>query len=310
MGYALAEGMKHPAVVLSGALSIRELMAMIRQCSLLITNDSGPMHIAAAFGIPLVAIFGPTDPAVTSPVGNSVELLRKEVACAPCLLRECPIDHRCMLQITVEEVFQAARRQLAGATGGVPSGGPRNVAVFLDRDGTLNEDVGYLDSPQRLKLLPGAAEAVRLINQYALKAVVVTNQSGVARGHYSEEELAEIHRFLEKLLAQEGARLDGIYYCPHHPQDGCDCRKPSTGMIEMAGRELALDLQGFYVIGDKLTDLELARNARGKGILVLTGVGRAELEKSQKQTSPVRPAYVASDLLEAVHWILQDIGAS
>lgn len=307
LGFAISEGMRRPATVLSGTLSVREMMAMIRRCSLFVTNDSGPMHVAAAFKVPIVAVFGPTDPEATSPVGDGIQLIRKDVVCAPCLLRECPIDHRCMRGISVGEVLEAARGPLSGLS---PSKGLRQTAVFLDRDGTLNEEVGYLDSPDRLRLLPGAAEAVRLINQSNLKAVVLTNQSGVARGYYSEQGLEEIHRVLRQLLSREGARLDGIYYCPHHPEDECVCRKPRTGMIEAARRELALDLSGSYVIGDKLTDIELAHHVRAKGVLVLTGAGREELAKLQERSDPVRPAYVASDLVEAVSWIKQDMGSS
>ncbi|MGH7273140.1 MAG: lipopolysaccharide heptosyltransferase II, partial [Nitrospiria bacterium] len=112
LGREISAQMRHPAIVLSGCLSVRELMATIRQCALFITNDSGPMHIAAAFEIPLVAIFGPTDPEMTSPLGNRSLLLRKQVECSPCLLRECPIDHRCMTRVTVEEVFEAAEQQI------------------------------------------------------------------------------------------------------------------------------------------------------------------------------------------------------
>ncbi|MCI0525872.1 MAG: lipopolysaccharide heptosyltransferase II, partial [Nitrospira sp.] len=112
LGSAISSQMRHPALVLSGRLAVRELMAMIRQCALLITNDSGPMHIAASFEVPLVAIFGPTDPQTTSPLGENNLLLRKPVDCSPCLLRECPIDHRCMTRMTVDEVFEAAVKHL------------------------------------------------------------------------------------------------------------------------------------------------------------------------------------------------------
>jgi heptosyltransferase-2 len=324
LGRAIASQMRHSALLLSGRLTVRELMAMIQQCALLITNDSGPMHIAAALGIPLVAIFGPTDPQTTSPWGEKSLLLRKPVDCSPCLLRECPIDHRCMTRMAVDEVFEAAEQQLkaqaskvssqqsAVSSGTFPAHSPlitdhysasNNIAVFLDRDGTINEDVGYLDSPDGLKLIPRAAQAIRQINEHRLKAVVLTNQSGVARGYYSEGKLDEIHQCLQRLLAQEDARLDGIYYCVHHPDEGCDCRKPSLGMLREASRDLSIDLSQSYVVGDKLTDIQLARNAGAKGILVLTGHGQeqaARLNSSQ-------PAFVAKDLFEAVRWILEDI---
>jgi heptosyltransferase-2 len=306
LGRAISSQMKHPAMVLSGRLTVRELMAMIRQCALFITNDSGPMHIAAAFGIPLVAIFGPTDPQTTSPLGEKSLILRKPVDCSPCLLRECPIDHRCMTRMTVDEVFEAAERRLKNhgcgekLTEDYPAG---EIAVFLDRDGTINEDVGYLNSPDGLKLIPGAAQAIRQINEHQLKAVVLTNQSGVARGYYSEEKLKEIHLRLEQLLTQQGARLDGIYYCVHHPDEGCDCRKPSLGMLGAASRDLSINLSHSYVVGDKLTDIQLARNAGAKGILVLTGRGQDQVA----QLNHSQPAFVARDLFEAVQWIVKDV---
>jgi len=314
LGQAISAQMKNKAWVLGGRLTVRELMATIRHCDLLITNDSGPMHIAAAFGVPLVAIFGPTDPRTTSPLGDQSMLLRKPVECSPCLLRECPIDHRCMIRITVEEVFEAAERQLKNhrkkfETWGLNHGEGdtdhtlRDIAVFLDRDGTINEDVGYLDSPERLKLLPDAAEAIRQLNEHGLQAVVLTNQSGVARGYYSEETLKAIHHHLEQLLTEQGAELDGIYYCTHHPDDVCDCRKPSLGMVQAACRELSIDLSRSYVIGDKITDLQLARNAGAKGILVLTGYGKKQIAG----LDPSLPDFVARDLFEAVQWVIEDV---
>jgi heptosyltransferase-2 len=322
LGHAISAQMKNTALVLSGRLTVRELMAAIRQCNLLITNDSGPMHIAAAFEVPLVAIFGPTNPRITSPWsdqssalsasggGSGGLLLRKPVECSPCLLRECPIDHRCMTRITVEEVFEAAEKQLKAqsSSGGsirlrrIKGEGEGGVAVFLDRDGTINEDVGYLDSPERLKLIPKAAEAIRQLNENKLKVVILTNQSGVARGYYTEETLKAIHHRLEQLLAAQSARLDGIYYCTHHPDDDCDCRKPALGMLEEARRELSLDLSHSYVIGDKITDVQLAHNAGAKAILVLTGYGKDQIAGIDHS-----PDFVARDLFEAVQWVIEDV---
>ena len=160
LGRAIAERMQAKPVLLSGQTSIRELMAVIRRCGLFVTNDTGPMHIAAAFGIPVVAVFGPTDSRTTSPTGDGHTIVRHPVECSPCLLRECPIDHRCMTRISVDEVFAAANKQLSGISGlSALSGSPDleqtnqthetnqptrldGVTVFLDRDGTLNRDTG------------------------------------------------------------------------------------------------------------------------------------------------------------------------
>ena len=186
-----------------------------------------------------------------------------------------------------------------------------NRAVFMDRDGTINEEVGYVNHLERFFLLPRVAEAIRLLNQRGLKTVVVTNQSGVARGYFPESLVSLVHRKMEDLLKKEGARLDGIYYCPHHPGEGrppyrlkCRCRKPDTGMIEAASKALDLDCSKSYVIGDRGKDLEFAHRIGAKGILVLTGYGRGEWEYCQDQWK-VKPDWVAQDLYEAVQWILR-----
>ena len=186
-------------------------------------------------------------------------------------------------------------------------------AVFLDRDGTICEEVGYLDSVEQLRLIPGSAAAIRLLNERGLKAVVVTNQSGVARGFFSELRLQEVHEELERLLRLEGAYLDGIYYCPHHPSDGnepyigvCDCRKPASGLLLRAAADLGLDLGASYVIGDHHSDVECAQRAGAIGILVLTGHG--ENSRAETESWPSPPAYIAPDLYAAVQWVIGDAG--
>jgi D-glycero-D-manno-heptose 1,7-bisphosphate phosphatase len=186
-------------------------------------------------------------------------------------------------------------------------------AVFLDRDGTICEEVGYLDSIERLHLIPGSAAAIKLLNERGLKAVVVTNQSGVARGFFSELRLQEVHRELERLLRLEGAFLDGIYYCPHHPSDGtepylgvCDCRKPASGLLLRAAADLGLDLRASYVIGDHHSDVECAQRVGAKGILVLTGHG--ENSRAETESWQLPPVYTALDLYAAVRWVIRDMG--
>src|SRR5262245_38452322 len=145
-------------------------------------------------------------------------------------------------------------------------------ALFIDRDGCINEDIGYVSRPDDLVIYPWAAEAIRIINDTGMKAIVITNQSGVARGIYTEEILDDIHERLRESLAQQGARVDAIYYCPHHPRIGdqryrqlCVCRKPQPGMLHRAAREHDIDLSTSYVIGDKSSDINLAANAGAKG---------------------------------------------
>ncbi|MBI4496137.1 MAG: HAD family hydrolase [Deltaproteobacteria bacterium] len=186
----------------------------------------------------------------------------------------------------------------------------KRPAVFLDRDGTICEEVGYLDCPERLRLIPRSPEAIRRINQWGMGTVVVTNQSGVARGYFSEADLREVHERLLRLLEEQGAFLDGIYYCPHHPTVGeppyrkvCSCRKPSSGLLLQAATDLDLDLRFSYAVGDRWADLEGAMRLGARGVLVLTGYGREELAAGQRSGV----SHVAGDLYEAVEWILKDM---
>ncbi|HXU08185.1 MAG TPA: HAD family hydrolase [Blastocatellia bacterium] len=179
----------------------------------------------------------------------------------------------------------------------------------MDRDGTLNLDIGYVSTPEQLTLYSWAAEAVRLINEAELKAIVITNQSGIARGMYTDENLDAIHQKMIEELAIQGAMLDGVYYCPHHPEIGaeryrieCDCRKPKTGMLDRAAREHNIDLSRSFVIGDKASDINLALNAGAHAALVLTGYGRET--ETHRDLFPCEPAFVAETLLDAVKLIL------
>ncbi len=307
LAQAIASQIKARTVVLSGRTSVRELMAAVKRCAVFLTNDTGPMHIAAAFGVPVVAVFGPTDWRTTAPFGTGHALVRQPVDCAPCLLRECPIDHRCMERVTVEEVYQAAVVQLVSkpASVGAAALPLQGVTVFLDRDGTTNRDTGYIKTPDELQIFPGAVEAVARLKQAGAKVVMVTNQSGVGRGLFSTEMLSAIHARLRAVFEAGGAAFDGLYYCPHHPDDGCACRKPGTVMVERAVADLGLDLSRSYVVGDQWRDIDLARRINAKGILVTTGPTSAQaLEELSKRG--VAPDYVATDLGQAVTWLFGD----
>jgi D-glycero-D-manno-heptose 1,7-bisphosphate phosphatase len=186
-----------------------------------------------------------------------------------------------------------------------------NHAIFLDRDGTLNEEDGHITSPERFRLYSFAAEAVRLINQSGRKAIVLTNQSGVARNYLTEATLAEIHRRMEESLRSQGARIDAVYYCAHHPDYGsppyrldCDCRKPKPGLAERAARDFNLDLNRCYSIGDRYRDIEAGHVVGARGVMVMTGFGREEYEADRRHW-PRQPDHVAEDLLDAVKWILE-----
>lgn len=176
-------------------------------------------------------------------------------------------------------------------------------AVFLDRDDTLIRDRGYLSDPGGIEFLPGAPEAVRLLNEAGIPAILVTNQSGIARGLLDEARLSAIHGRLRELLAERGARLDAVYFCPHHPEGAvpelsisCACRKPAPGLLLQAAKDFGLDLPSCFMIGDKIEDVQTIRGVGGRGVLIDTG----------KPADPdVKPDFVAHDLTGAVQWVLR-----
>ena len=187
----------------------------------------------------------------------------------------------------------------------------KNTAVFLDRDGTIVEEVEYLDSLEKLIIFPNTPEAIMMINESGMRAVVVTNQSGVARGYFSEDFVRTVHRHIEQMLREKGVFIDGFYYCPHHPTEGkgeylasCECRKPEPGMLIRAAEEMNIDLARSYVVGDTEKDIILADKVGARGILVRTGYG-SETEK-EIIGREIIPAYIADDILAAVRWIIED----
>lgn len=181
-------------------------------------------------------------------------------------------------------------------------------AVFLDRDGVIIEQVRHLRSPEQMRLLPGAARAISRLKAARLRVVVVTNQSAVARGYLTRPQLEGIHRRLRRDLAAEGARLDGIYYCPHHPRFGrrvrCACRKPRIGMLTAAARKLKLDLSRSFFVGDMTTDIRTARNAGCAAVLVRTGYGGSDGRYKAE------PDKTCKDLRAAAAWILRSAKAA
>jgi D-glycero-D-manno-heptose 1,7-bisphosphate phosphatase len=183
-------------------------------------------------------------------------------------------------------------------------------AIFLDRDGTLSHEVGYVNHPSRFRLYPWSVDAVRAINHAGWLAVLVTNQAGVARGYFPETVLEQVMEGLEDTLAAGGARFDATYVCMHHPTVGeapyrrdCDCRKPRPGMLRRAEADLGADLARSWVIGDRRSDLQLAWSVGSRGALVRTGYGRGELEHLAP-TWDRPPDLVAANALEAVEQIL------
>ena len=184
-------------------------------------------------------------------------------------------------------------------------------AVFMDRDGTVAEEVGYVNHVSRVRLLPGSAQAIQRIREAGFLAVVVTNQSGVAREYFEETLVGRVHERLAELLTREGAALDAIYYCPHHPREGeppyrreCDCRKPRPGLLTRAAAERQIDLARSYMVGDGIVDVGAGVSVGATTILVLTGYGRGLLEHRRSRWT-VQPDHIAEDLPSAVSWILQ-----
>jgi len=182
-------------------------------------------------------------------------------------------------------------------------------AIFLDRDGTINEDVGYPNKPSQIKIFSSSFDALAKINASGFLAVIITNQSGIGRGYLTEADLEEIHQKMKADFAERGARLDGIYACPHYElspnpryRKSCDCRKPKPGLALRAAEDLGIDLAGSYFIGDKVEDVLFGLNIGARPVLVLTGSG-VETEKKLKEMN-LRPAHTAADLSAAVDWIL------
>ena len=240
---------------LAARTGLRELMALIAESDILVTNDSGPMHIGYAVGTPLVAIFGSTSPEHTGPVGKTDRVIRKSIACSPCFERECRKNElACMDLITADEVY-AEVRELAFA----------KRAVFFDRDGTLCKDAHYLSRMEDLEIFPEIA-ALSGLREQGFCLIGVSNQSGIARGIVPEGFTRSLHQlFIDRY------GFDAFYYCPHHPDDHCSCRKPQPGMLIRSRRDHGIDLKRSFVVGDKDDDMRLARAVGAKAILVRTG---------------------------------------
>jgi D-glycero-D-manno-heptose 1,7-bisphosphate phosphatase len=190
--------------------------------------------------------------------------------------------------------------------------GGHKTAVFLDRDGTINVEAGYIRDLADLKLMPGAAAAIRRLNDLGVPAILATNQSGPARGYYPESHVQALNQRLGELLAAEGAHLDDVFYCPHLP-DGiisefvqvCECRKPATGMLLAAAEKHGFTLDTCYMVGDKATDVEVGQNAGCRTVLLRSGFGEQVLAGEYQWT--VTPDHVADTLVDAIDWVIADL---
>ncbi|MCP4482188.1 MAG: HAD family hydrolase [bacterium] len=189
----------------------------------------------------------------------------------------------------------------------------KKIAVFLDRDGTINKEGGYINHESRLELMPNSSKGIKLFNENNILTVVCTNQAGVARGYFKENLIQVVNQRLQNLLKKEGAYLDDINYCPHHPtvgspdyQKDCNCRKPKPGMIEKSAKKLDIDIKKSYVVGDKMSDVIWGHKMGTKSVMVMTGYGRGEYEYHRESWHD-KPDYIAQDLLGAAKWIIKDI---
>lgn len=284
--------------------TLRELMALISISDVFIGNDSGPLHIAEGLGTPAVGIFGPTHPALGySPNNPDSIVLGVDLKCRPCTLYgngKCKHQTRlCMDGITVEASKEAVHSLLDNSIRVLKK------AAFLDRDGTIIRDAHFLDDPDKIEIIPGAVEAVKTLRNAGFEIVVLTNQSGIARGYFGRETVEKINGRMVEMFAEKGAEISAVYYCPHFPGGsvaeysiGCSCRKPEPGMAIKAAKELGIDLANSIVIGDKASDVKLAKNIGARGYIVRTGVG-AQTEAE----NPELREFAFDDILQASKFI-------
>ena len=184
-------------------------------------------------------------------------------------------------------------------------------AVFLDRDGTIIEEVGYLDRPERVEFFPWTIDAIRVLNRADLAVVLVSNQSGIARGFFTDAVVDTVHQRMDDMLSAGGARIDAYYYCPHHPDGSvaalakvCDCRKPARGLVDRAVAELGVDPARSFVVGDRWLDIGLARTVGARGVLVRTGYGERE---EGKPPDGMEADAIVDNLIAASSWILNNL---
>lgn len=271
-GWPVPEGL----VSFAGKTSLRELCALLAEVDALVCNDSGAMHLGYAAGTPVVALFGSTDPSLTGPPGPH-KIIRKELSCSPCFERECPQGApECMESITAEEVFAGLKKIL-----------PSRRAVFFDRDGTICKDTGFLNRMEDFELSPDIGALARL-KEKGFMLIGLTNQSGIARGMVEEGFVKKINSIFMRDYG-----FDAFYYCPHHPEERCVCRKPSPQLFMRARLELGVDLKSSFMVGDKDSDMLAALAAGVKGVLI------------SEETGPVKPVRVRS-LGEAVNYIMEN----
>ena len=283
---------------------IAELASIISQATLTIANDSGIAHLSSAVGTPVISIFGPTHPALGfQPRGLLDNIVQAEVSCRPCSLHGKKIcfqkEQYCFTRIEPLEVIEKAAELISARLKAAK-------ALFVDRDGTFIVDKPFDSDPANIEFENGSIEALKKAQESGFKLIIVTNQSGVARGYFGIDKMKKFNSALEQKLAEQNIKIDAIEYCPHYPTGTvaeysfrCDCRKPAAGMAEKAALEHNIDLRRSYVIGDKLDDLNLGRVIGAGYFLVLTGQGRENSQKLQEDRGESRNL-VCNNLLAAI----------
>jgi lipopolysaccharide heptosyltransferase II len=287
-----------------------ELISVLSRSDVMVSNDSGLMHLSSAVGTPVVALFGPTHPTLGfSPRGRSDTIIQVDEACRPCSLhgrRKCYRDRQyCFERIKTADVLNILTMMLEHST-------KINRALFIDRDGTLIKEKNFLDNPDDIEPEDKAFEAIRIANNLGYKVIVLSNQSGVARGYFDEQKVREINSRLLEIFRKQDAIIDDILYCPHYKGGrvveyaiDCDCRKPADGMVATACDRHHINPHRSIVIGDKLADINLAAVIGGRGILVQTGYGKKSEAKLGHSFSP-RPECIKSNMYEAVKYIIDN----
>ncbi len=285
---------------------LETLAYLIEECRLILCNDSGLMHLGSAVGTPVLALFGPTHPTLGfAPRGLFDEIIRHDVYCSPCSLhgkRKCFREEQyCFTEIKPAMVFDRIQLAMEENRGG-------EKALFIDRDGTLIKERNFLADPDRVDTIAGAIEGLKLAREAGYRIVVVSNQSGVARGKFDESAVRAVNQRVLDIFRENRIIIDDILYCPYYEGGSVAeynrnhrCRKPSPGMIEEASKKLQINPFASYVIGDKLSDIHLAKVTGAKGILVRTGYG-AESECRIGELTP-KPENVVDNLYEAVKYI-------
>lgn len=244
------EDLAHRVLDLTGRTSLSELIKILSECDLLLCNDSGIMHLGYALGIPLVAIFGSTSPELTGPPRIAGKVVKAKVSCSPCFKNKC-LHIECMKSIKVEEVWNALLEVM-----------PTQKAIFFDRDGTLCKDANYLSRWEDFEVFPHI-EKLQELRKLGFLLIGVTNQSGIGRGIIKEFFVKDVNQvFIDKY------GFDDFLYCPHHPDEGCFCRKPNPGMPIIARYKHKINFKKSYVVGDKEIDMKLAQMIGAKGILM------------------------------------------